>query len=191
MLLAAILLTLFGFIIMQWSIKANKQMDKAPIFFNPFAVIIIYILWIGLIISGLYCFWQVNHLFVFIIAVIYFLFVITRNYLRSDTRKAIKICKIYKQIKLLQPLTNEQDVLKSTARKYFENIRWEKFDIDRTLDIMFNKFNRYQEKNIKELIFNILIFDDPYPGFSLKYDFKKDDKREKAIEKAFNAILRE
>ncbi len=194
MLIAAILLTVLGFIIMQWSVNAMSQTFKPLIFYKPVAVVIIYLLWLGLIIGGLYCFWQVSYLIVLILVSVFLLLILAGLYLGSEKTKAKKICKIYKQIKLYQPLAEEQKILQSTARVYFQNLRWDKAKIDMTLESIFKKDRISNDRDIKDLISSIFIWENPSAdgfgsGFNFEQYMKKHDKTSKAIDSAYNSVF--
>jgi len=178
--LVAILLTVFGLLIMKWSVNLISH--------KPFAKII-NILWLGLLISGFYCFWQINYLIVLILVVLIIFLMLTGLYLDSQTTKAIKICKIYKQLKLSHPLSDEQDISQSTARLYFQKLRWDKNKIEFNLELI----RKSKDKDIKDLINTILIFENPNAevGIATYEESRKyKEKRLNAIDKAFNKTLK-
>lgn len=196
MLITAILLTISGFLIMQWSINAMSQTFKPLIFYKPGAVILIYLLWLGLLIGGLYCFWQVNYLIVMILVGIFLLLTVNGLYLGSEKMKAKKICKIYKQLKLYQPFADELEILKTTANIYFQNLHWDKNKIDLVLESIFERDVILKDRDIKNLISSIFIWEDSSSEV-LRSDFnfekynRKGEKRDKVIEKAYNSVFAE
>lgn len=178
--LIAILLTVLGLLLMKYSFNLISH--------KPFAKII-NILWLGLLIGGFYCFWQINYLIVLILVVLIIFLMLTGLYLESQTTKAIKICKIYKQLKLSHPLSDEQDILQSTARLYFQKLRWDKNKIDMNIELI----GKSKEKDIKYLISTILIFENPNAEDGMKSyeEYRKyTEKRDHAIDKAYNKIFK-
>ncbi len=135
MLIVPIFHTVLGFIIMQWSVNAMSQTFKPLIFYKPVAVAIIYLFWLGLIINGLYCFWQVSYLIVLILLSVFLYLMLTGLYLGSEKTKAKK-----------------QKIIQSTAKAYFQYLRWNKVRTDMILESIFEKARISKDWDIKDLI---------------------------------------
>lgn len=190
MLTIAILLTLLGIVIMQWTIRAMSYEQSRPyILERPLTIVLVYFLWISLTICGLYLFWQINYLVVFIIIgfIIEIIFIV--RYLCSFEFKARKICRIYKQLKQQQPLIDEQVAFETTARLFFKNLGWSDYEVYMVNKFIFMDNNISSGKNIKEVIRAVLLYENAENISFWNESKRRKDKRKKAIELAMQKEL--
>jgi len=195
MLILGIILTIVGFLIFQWGANAlNKSFWERPLIFNnPIAVLIIYLLWIGLLIGGLVLLWKVNPIIVGIILGGYFILWVIGRFLESEKAKIKRIFRTYKQLKLFRLKATEQGILKETAQLYFRSLRWDEDKINRILKILFEE-DEDKIKDIKSLTRSILIFERPSDdlvGSDIKSFFTKSTKRDKLIDEVYRKELKE
>jgi len=198
MLILGIILTILGFIIFQWSANAlSKSFIERPLIFaNLTAVIIIHILWIGLLIGGLILLWQANPVIVGVILGGYFILWVIGYFLGSENASIKRIFKTYKQLELFHPQATEEEILKETARLYFQRLRWDEYRINHILKIIFEEKTSTEVKNIKDLIKSILIFERPRDDLWGNYNFKsfmksmeQYEKRDKFIDEIYKKEL--
>lgn len=190
--LGTILLVL-GFMILRWSSNAQNQpfYGRPLIFNNAVAVIIITLLWLGLFLSGLIVFWQINPTVVFVIVGIYAVMWIIGYHAGSEKTKAKKVYKIYKQLKLFRPKATENEIFVEVAETYFHNLQWEERRIKIVIDSIFESKHK-ENKDIKDVASSILIFENPRDDFHGN-DFKKVmegyAKRRKILDEAYAEVL--
>lgn len=188
MLIYAILLTVSGFILMNWVSHESTKTVKIGIFKSPQIGDILTLLYIVLLIGGLYCFWQVNYLIVLIICSL-FLFghLAGRN---TTEKKARKICQYYKMAKQLTPLQDEQVLMRTTVIVYLTKLGYKDQQIDSVLNGVFS--NRMPPiKDIKEVIWRTLTYENVYLDgwYTQNNDQKEFDKKSKAIDKAYESVF--
>ena len=140
MLILGIILTILGAIIFQWSAKAMSEpfYNRPLIFHKTIPVLIINLFWIGLLAGGLYSFWQVSYKIVLFLVGGFAILWIAGYFLGSHKNKAKKFFQVYKQLKIYRPQTKEEDILRETARLYFQNLRWDVEKINSILKIIFD-----------------------------------------------------
>ncbi len=196
MLILGIILTVLGFIVFLWSMNAqSKSFLERPMIFNSvIAMFIINLLWLGLFAGGFYSLWKINQIIVLVIFGIFIVLWIFGYFMGSEKTKAKKIFSIYKQLKLFRPKTPNQELLKETARLYYSNLRWDEHKIKITVDIIFEKSIASEEnRDIKDVANSILIFENPHDDIGRDFDFerymKSSIKKQKSIDKAYNAIF--
>jgi len=196
MLILGIILTILGVIIFQWSAKAMSEpfYNRPLIFYKTIPVLIINLLWISLLAGGLYSFWQVSYKIVLFLVSIFAILWIVGYFFGSDKNKAKKFFQIYKQLKLYRPQTKEEDILRETARLYFQNLRWDIEKINSILKIIFDEKDR-EVKDVKDLFRSVLIFENPSDDFGAGFNFEKymkeSSKKDAAIEWAYKKVFGE
>lgn len=196
MLILGIILTILGFIIFQWAANAQSKsfLERPMIFNSTVAVLIINLLWLALFAGGFYCLWKVNPTIVLVLVGIYAVLWVFGYFMGSKKAKAKKIFGIYKQLKLFRPKATDQELFRETARIYFSNLRWDEHKIKMTVEAIFEKsYSSKEDKDIKDIVSSILIFESPHDDFGRGFDFegymKRHTKKQKAIDDAYNAVL--
>ncbi len=106
-------------------------------------------------------------------------------YKGSQMTIAIKICKIYKHLKQNQTQHDEVDLLKNTARKYFQSVRWDTSTINMTINSIFENKSNTKQIDLKSLISTILYYENPN---DFKSDIKALDRLSKRITIIDNAV---
>ena len=196
MLILGIILTVLGFIVFQWSANAqSKSFLERPMIFNSVvAVLVINLIWLALFAGGFYSLWKVNPTIVLVIFGIYAVLWIFGYFMGSEKAKAKKIFGIYKQLKLFRPKATDQELFRETARIFYSNLRWDEHKIKMTIDAIFEKSVGVKEdKDIKDVVSSILIFENPQDDFGRGFDFegymKRHTKKQKAIDDAYNSVF--
>lgn len=199
MLILGIILTILGFFIFQWSAKAMSEprYNWPLIFRKTIPFLIINLLWIGLLGGGLYSFWQVSYKIVFFLVGGFAVLCTAFYFMGSNKNKAKKFFQIYKQLKIYRPQTKEEDLLRETARLYFQNLRWDMRKINSILKRIFDKKDR-KIKDVKDLFRLVLNFENPSDDFGAGFNFKKymkymkeSSKKDTAIEWAYKKVFGE
>lgn len=196
MLILGIILTILGVFIFQWSAKAMGEpfYNRPLIFHKTIPVLIINLLWIGLLGGGLYSFWQVSYKIVFFLVGGFAVLWTAGYFMGSNKNKAKKFFQIYKQLKIYRPQTKEEDLLRETARLYFQNLRWDVEKINSILKIIFDEKDR-KIKDVKDLFHSVLIFENPSDDFGAGFNFEKymkeSSKKDTAIEWAYKKVFGE
>ncbi len=196
MLILGVILTIFGVIILQWSAKAMSMpfYIRPLIFCKTIPVLIINLLWISLLVGGLYSFWQVSYKIVLFLVGSYAALSIVGYLLGSYKNKAKKFFQIYKQFKIYRPQTKEEDILRETAKLYFQNLRWDTEKINYTLNFIFEE-KGCKVKDVKDLFRLVLIFEEPrdyfVTGFNFEKYMKESNKKNAAIEWAYKKVFGE
>lgn len=198
MLVLGIFLTILGFFVFQWSANAlgKSFIDRPLIFNNTVAILIINLIWIGLLGGGFYFLWQANPKIVLSIIGIFAILWVFNYFMGSEKIKAKKIFKIYKKLKLFRPVTKEEEIFKETARIYFQSLRWDEDRIDGVINAIFeDRIGLKKDKDIKDIVSSILIFESPHEDFglgsykSIGKRLEKYSKKAKVIEEAYKAIF--
>lgn len=208
MLLIAIILTLFGVLLLSWvNISMRKDFVQIPmIFFNPLAVFLFNLAWILLIVSGLIFFWQAGYIQIVFIVVSLFLSAITVGYkFNNDKAKAKRICRTYLKLKNQLPECEEEVILRKTSFLYFSGLRWEPYRIEKAQEIIFDPdgFSPFENQTLENqkrdrlhyLISMVLTLE--YPDITtLRSEYlsiwdKKQEKKMKLIYEAIESVFSE
>jgi hypothetical protein len=196
MLILGIILTILGVIIFQWSARAMSEpfYNRPLIFHKTIPVLIINLLWIGLLFGGLYSFWRVSYKIVLFLIGSFAILWIVGYFLGSHKNKAKRFFQIYKQLKIYRPQAKEDDILRETARLYFQNLRWDMEKINYTLKFIFDEKD-HKVKDVKDLFRSVLIFENPSDDFGAGFNFEKymkeSSKKDAAIEWAYKKVFSE
>lgn len=194
MLILGIILTILGLWLLKWITKSmNEPFYNRPLLFHKtIPVLILQILWIGLLGGGLYSFWKVNHKIVLFLIGGFVILWIFGYFIGSHKNKAKKFFKIYKQLKTYRPQTEEKELWRESAKLYFKNIGWDKEKIESILNTLLGDRD-LNIKDVKDFVRWIFVFENPDDDFSSVTDFearmKKTEKRESAIEKAYEKVF--
>ena len=196
MLILGIILTILGAILFQWFVKAMSGpfYNRPLIFHKTIAVLIINLLWIGLLAGGLYSFWQVSYKIVLFLVSGFTIFWVIGYFLGSYKNRAKRFFQIYRQLKIYRPQAKEEDILRETARLYFQNLRWGMGEINHTLELIFAEKDS-EVKDAKELLHSVFIFENPSDEFGAGFNFEKymkeSNKKDSAIECAYKKVFGE
>ncbi len=196
MLILGIILTILGIIIFQWMAKAMSEpfWNRPLVFHKTIPLLIINLLWIGLLGGGLYSFWQVSPKIVFFLVGGFAILWIAGYFMGSNKNKAKKFFQIYRQLKIYRPQTKDEDILRETARLYFQNLRWDMEKSNSILKIIFDEKDR-KIKDVKDLFHLVIIFENPSDDFGVGFNFEKDmkelSKKDAAIEWAYKKVFGE
>jgi len=196
MLILGIILTVLGVIIFQWCARAMSEpfYNRPLIFHKTIPVLIINLLWIGLLAGGLYSFWQVSYKIVLFLVGGYAILWIIGYFLGSHKNRAVRFFKIYRQLKIYRPQAIEEDILRETARLYFQNLHWDMGKINHTLKFIFAEKD-HKVKDVKDLLHSVFIFENPSDDFGAGFNFKKymkeSRKKDAVIEWAYKKVFSE
>ena len=192
MLALGIVLTILGAITMEWSTKeqAKSVFEQPKIFHRTIVANTITLVWIGLLIGGLYCLWQYNPKIVMAIIGFYtvpriFAYLYKES---NDRSRAKNVFRIYKQLKLCLPSASDEDIYEQTASMYFRTLRWDEDRIETLIKMMFG--DRMVYEDIKDLASFILDLEKPGDssrGFEKRMEYLA--KTDKAIDRAYSAII--
>lgn len=194
MLILGIILTTLGFIIFQWYgyWLSKSRIERPMIFSKPVATLVIFLIWVGLIVSGFIVLWLVNPVIVGVILGGYFVLWIIGYLFGSEKANIKRIFKIYKQLKLFRPRVAEEEILKETARLYFQRLHWDEHRINHILQLIFGDNKDNKVINIKNLVSSILTFEKPIDFDNIsnfKYFLKQYGKRDELIDKIYEREL--
>jgi len=196
MIIIGIILTVLGIVVLQWSARAMSEpfYNRPLIFHKTVPVLIINLLWIGLLVGGLYSFWQVSYKIVIFLVGGFALLWVANYFLSSHKNRAKKFFRIYKQLKIYRPQAEEKDILRETARLYLQNLRWDQEKVEHTLKFIFDE-KESKVENPKDLLNLIFIFENPRDDFSANFNFEKyrkeANKKDAAIEWAYKKVFAE
>jgi membrane protein implicated in regulation of membrane protease activity len=196
MLILGIILTILGIIVLQWMAKAMSEpfYNRPLILYRTIPTLIITLLWIGLLIGGLYSFWQVSSKIVFFIVGGFVTLYIVNHFLGSYKNRAKKFFQIYKQLKVYRPRTKEEDILRETVILYAQNLHWDEERIDSALRFIFDEKER-KVKDVKDLLNSLFILENSSDVLGYNFNFKKymkeSSRKEAAIDWAYKKVFGE
>jgi hypothetical protein len=122
LLILGLILIILGVLQFNWVMKwSDKHMLERPlIFLKPILGKLISLLWLFLLVIGLYFVWQVNNTIGVGLTAALIILVIIKFKTRSIENKAKIIINLYKEIRETHLQTDEEETLKLTARKFLE-----------------------------------------------------------------------
>ena len=182
MLTQGVFYTILGIIIFQWQLivkrRAGPRFNYPLIFEKIIPSLIINLLWIGLLGIGLYNFWQVHAKIAISIFGCYAILCAIVCYSGRYKTKARKLFRIYKKLKNYRSQEIEENILRETARLYYQTLGWGQSIIKSTLTSIFENKN-YKVYDIKGLLSYIFIFEE------IDNNFEFEDVIEWAFRKEF------
>jgi|SRR3989344_8145451 len=194
MIFLGIILAALGIWIFRWMGKSMDEpfYNRPLIFRKTIAVLIIQVIWMGLLVGGLYCFWQTNHKIVYFLIGGYIFLWFLGRFMGSDVNKAKKFFKTYKQLKIFRPQTEERDIWHETAKIYLKSIGWDDEKIGYTVNTLFNS-EILVGKNVKDFVRFLFVLEAPDEDFgsmrAFEASLRKTEKRELAINAAYEKVF--
>lgn len=186
MLIFGLILIILGVLQFIWVMKwSGKHMLERPlIFLQPILGKFVCLLWLFLLVIGLYFVSLVNYNISFVLIVAFIILVIFTFKTRSIKTKAKIIINLYKGIRKTHPQSNEGEALELTARKFLEMQGYNEISINSIIksisSISERLFGIVKIDNIEELAIYLLY--QVYP--SKEITSKVDAKIRKAVSQA-------
>jgi hypothetical protein len=148
-------------------------LDWPSILLKPFIRKLISILWILLLMIGLYFIWQVHQNIVLILIAVFIILAIYKSLANSLKTKAKTIINLYKGVRKAHPLTNENELLEYTARKFLEKQGYKESRINSIIkSISEDLFSMLKVNDIENLTIYLLYHAQPSKEITSKIDAK-------------------
>jgi len=124
-------------------------------------------------------------LIVFILSIFFlFLLLSPSKYLK----KSKKIFRISKKIKRENPTISDRKLILDTAECYFDSLNWNQYRINSIVNVFRDNISKI---NLKNLPIKIFYYEFPENmNISMHKRFKRSDKIEKKVEKAYNTVFK-
>lgn len=179
MLILGAFLIISGTQLFKWSINAQmlSTIHKPQVFRNPFTKTIINLLWLTMLMAGLWCLWQESYIIVIPILG-YFCWSLFYNFKKRIIKN---LFLVYKQLRQLNPEMNEDEILKETISTYFRTLGWDELRIDMAIRSILEV-----DKDIKRVVKKILVLEN---SKNLQVSIKDYSKEEKMIDDVFNEVM--
>ena len=171
---------------------SQSLMTRARVFNNTGIVIFLQLLWLSLLILGLYVIWQVQPTIVLVLVGIYAILWVFGYFMGSKKSKVTKIFKIYRQLKLYRPEQDSLSHYKQAATTYFQSLNWEERRIQMTVETMLEDKTE-DDTDIKDITKSILNFENLDTSLGQNFDFKRylkqSAKEQQVIDTAYTKIF--